>query len=399
MSRFHSYINTAEKLIGIYKGDQPFAIYLKQFFAANKKYGSKDRRQIAALCYNYFRMGFAGAGIPPGQKMLIGTFLCETEHSELMENLQPEWNKQISRPLPEKLTAVSTQFSLTDIFPFYKELSDGIDPAEFCKSFLVQPGLFIRIRPQTRTSVLSKLERSKLYWRLVSEDCVQLNISDNVEDFFIIDKEVVVQDYNSQKVLDHLKNGDLQIDSIQGESKLGLAVWDCCAGSGGKSILLNDIINRKIDPTVSDIRAGIILKLHQRFKKAGIKEYKYFIADISSPGFKPGEFDFDMIICDAPCSGSGTWSRTPEQLCFFKQPAIKENSSLQKTIITNALPCLRNGGLFVYITCSVFKNENEAIAGFITENFDCELLYLQLLKGYDKKADNMFVAVFRKFAK
>ena len=260
----------------------------------------------------------------------MATFLCETAPSELMENLQPEWNKKYPLPIQEKLAAINPEFFLTDIFPFYNELSDGIETGEFCKSFLVQPDLFIRIRPQTRTSVLKKLEKSKLSWQLIDEDCVQLTVSDKVEELFIIDKEVVVQDYNSQKVLDYLKNGGLQIDSIQSKSKLDLAVWDCCAASGGKSILLNDMLNRKIDLTVSDIRAGIVLNLHQRFKKAGIKEYKYFIADITGADFKPGESDFDLVICDVPCSGSGTWSRTPEQLCFFKQPSIKEYSRLQK---------------------------------------------------------------------
>ena len=147
---------------------------------------------------------------------------------------------------------------------------------------------------------------------------------------------------------------------------------------------------------MSDIRGNIILLLHRRFKKAGIKEYNYFIADITSEEFTPGEPSFDVIICDAPCSGSGTWSRTPEQLCFFKQASIKEYSNLQRKIVTSAMPRLRKGGLFIYITCSVFKLENEAIASFVAEKFNCELLSLQMLKGYDKKADSMFVAIFRK---
>ncbi|MEP7109646.1 MAG: Fmu (Sun) domain-containing protein [Ferruginibacter sp.] len=396
MSRFHSYINTAKKLIETYKGEKPFAIFLKQFFAANKKYGAKDRRQISALCYNYFRLGFAGTVMPPGQKMLISTFLCETEPSELMENLQPEWNNKISLPIKEKLAIVSPELVLTDIFPFGNELSDGVETGEFCKSFLVKPDLFIRIRPHTKNIVLKKLEKSKLSWQLIGEDCVQLTVSDKLEEFFIIDKEVVVQDYNSQRVLDYLRKDDLQIDSIQGKPSSDLSVWDCCAASGGKSILLYDIINRKIDLTVSDIRSNIVLNLHQRFKKAGIKEYKYFITDVTNTDFKPVDLAFDIVICDAPCSGSGTWSRTPEQLCYFKQPSIKEFSSLQKKIITSTMPHLRKGGLFIYITCSVFKNENEKIAEFIAENLNCKLLYQQLLKGYDKRADNMFVAVLKK---
>jgi 16S rRNA (cytosine967-C5)-methyltransferase len=173
-------------------------------------------------------------------------------------------------------------------------------------------------------------------------------------------------------------------------------VWDCCAASGGKSVLLNDILSKKIDLTVSDIRATIILMLHRRFKKAGIKEYKYFIADITGAGFKPGDLDFDLVICDAPCTGSGTWSRTPEQLCFFKPSAITEYQQLQKKIVSSVLPHVKPNGLFIYITCSVFEKENEAIAELISQNFNCKLLQMQLLKGYDKKADNMFVAVFRK---
>ena len=154
MSRLHSYNNNAKKLIETYNGEIPFAIFQKQFFAANKKYGAKDRRHISALCYNYFRMGFAGAAIAPHQKMLMATFLCDTEPSILMENLKPEWNEKISMPIKEKLAATESEFSLTDIFPFSNELSDGIETVEFCKSFLVQPDLFIRIRPKTSISVL-----------------------------------------------------------------------------------------------------------------------------------------------------------------------------------------------------------------------------------------------------
>ncbi|MEO6730011.1 MAG: Fmu (Sun) domain-containing protein [Ferruginibacter sp.] len=395
MSRFHSYINTAKKLIETFNGEKPFAIFLKQFFAENKKYGSKDRAQISALCYNYFRMGFAATTLPLDEKILLATFLCETNPSALLEKLAPEWNDKITSPIHDKLASLEQHFLLEEIFPFETELSDGIELNEFCKSFLVQPWLFIRIRPQTRTTVLKKLEKSKLSYQMVAEDCVQLGDSYKLEDFFILDKEVVVQDYNSQKVLDYLKNDGLEVHS-QTSKKRNLLVWDCCAASGGKSILLNDIIKPKIDITVSDIRASIVLNLHQRFKKAVIKEYKYFIGDLTNPEFKPGQSNFDLIICDAPCTGSGTWSRTPEQLCFFKRSSIKEYNSLQKNIAANVLPHLRPGGVFIYITCSVFRNENEVIAEFIAGNSNCRLLKMQLLKGYDKRADNMFVAIFEK---
>lgn len=396
MSRYHSYINTALKINQTFKGEIPFAVFIKQFFGANKKYGSKDRKQIAALCYNYFRVGFAAGNLIPDKKMLLATFLCETEHSPLLEKLQPEWNNLVSVSLQEKLAIVQTQFSLLDIFPFADKLSIEIDSAAFAESFLRQPDLFMRIRPKAKTIVLKKLKKSKLPFQLISDDCVQFAISANLEDYFDIDREVVIQDYNSQKVLDYLKNSGLPFSDTIDKRNTNLSVWDCCAASGGKSILLIDIVIQKLDLTVSDIRAGVILNLHQRFKKAGIKEYKYFIADIGNSDVKELVSDVDLIICDAPCSGSGTWSRTPEQLCFFKKGSIQNYSILQKTIVSNVLPYLRKGGLFFYITCSVFKDENENIAEFIANDCNARLLQQQLLAGYEENADSMFVAVFEK---
>ena len=396
MSRFHSYINTSLTILESFNGDKPFAIFIKQFFTANKKYGAKDRRQITSLCYNFFRLGFASVSLKKSEKMILAVFLCELLPSEFLERLKPEWNQLISEPLHKKLSIVKEEFSLKDIFPFNDELSADVETDIFCESLLVQPNLFLRIRPQTKITAFKKLEKSKLCYQLIGEDCVQLPASTNVEDLFIVDKEVVIQDYNSQQVLNFLKNNEIQNRFTNGKSKLPVTAWDCCAASGGKSILLTDIFKSKLELTISDIRPGIILNLHQRFKKAGIKEYKYFISDLSQADFTPESSDFKLVICDAPCTGSGTWGRTPEQLCYFKKTSITDYSELQKRIVSRAFQPLQKGGIFVYITCSVFKKENELISDFILEKFNCKLLYQQLLKGYDKKADTMFVAVFEK---
>ena len=395
MSRFHSYINTSVKLISLYKGEQPFAMFIRNFFAAEKKYGSKDRKQISALCYNYFRLGFAMKNCSTEQKILLATFLCDQQAGELMEKLHPEWNEKMNWPTDKKLLLVKDQFLIIDIFPFNEFLSKIIDVERYCLSLLEQPFLFLRIRPKNRITTLKKLEKSKLDYQLRGEDCIQLPPSTNAEDIFIIDKEVVVQDYNSQQVLNYLS---LNEQAVFGEEGLqqGLSTWDCCAASGGKSILLNDRIKRKIDLTISDIRLGIVLNLHQRFKKANIKEYKYFIADIGNAQFTPPATNFQLIICDAPCTGSGTWGRTPEQLCFFKPATLQEYAGKQKRIVSNVIPHLKQGGIFVYITCSVFKEENEAIADFVRDEFTLELLHQEILTGMDKKADTMFVAIFKK---
>ena len=172
-------------------------------------------------------------------------------------------------------------------------------------------------------------------------------------------------------------------------------VWDCCAASGGKSILANDVLG-DIQLTVSDVRENILFNLKKRFVAAGINNYKSFIADLTNPKQPVSAESFDLIIADVPCSGSGTWSRTPEQLYYFEPAKIDEYAKLQKAILKNVINALKPGGYFLYITCSVFKKENEHAIDFLQENFNLKTLKMELLKGYELKADSMFAALLQK---
>ncbi|MFL5739417.1 MAG: methyltransferase domain-containing protein, partial [Flavisolibacter sp.] len=189
---------------------------------------------------------------------------------------------------------------------------------------------------------------------------------------------------NSQQVLQALMPYIFSEDTLK--------VWDCCAASGGKSILIKDHFPRAL-LTVSDIRKSILINLQKRFDQAVIKKYRHFVADISDESFSPKE-TYDLIVCDAPCSGSGTWSRTPEQLEFFKKEKIEHYSTLQKKIVQHAARALRKKGYFLYITCSVFKEENEEVVNFIQGKLPLKLLSSQYYKGYQQKADTLFSALF-----
>ncbi|HEY8690484.1 MAG TPA: hypothetical protein VIM07_14710, partial [Chitinophagaceae bacterium] len=58
-NRFHSYVNSAVAILKLYHGNEPFHQFIKKYFSTNKKFGSKDRKQISSLCYNHFRLGNA----------------------------------------------------------------------------------------------------------------------------------------------------------------------------------------------------------------------------------------------------------------------------------------------------------------------------------------------------
>lgn len=391
-NHFHRYLNYASSLLENYKGSEPFHLYLKKYFSANKKHGSKDRKTITSLCYNYFRLGFAvSADLAISEKFLLGIFLLQNNPSKLLEKLKPEWNEKINLKLSDKLEIVKNLFSAENLFPFNNELSNEININQFNLSFLSQPKLYIRIRPGRQKLVFDKLKTSNISFEKLNENCLAFSNNEKVSDVLSIDKEVVIQDYNSQRTEDLLKE-QLPVDGSP------ISIWDCCAASGGKSILAYDFF-KNVELTVSDTRKNILYNLKARFEKAGIKNYNSFVADLSISPFKEIKSSFDVIIADVPCSGSGTWSRTPEQVSFFNKKQIIKYAALQQKIVLNAEPYLKKDGLLLYITCSAFEKENEENVIVIQEKTGLQLVKAEYLKGYEMQADTLFVALFKKTSK
>ncbi len=402
MSRYHSYINSAKQILQLYKGDEPcltgrqaFASFLKKYFGANKRFGSKDRKQINNLCFCFFRLGKAVMNVSLEEKILTALFLCSTSSNEILASLKPEWDNQTGLSIREKLLIINppagragSPLLIEKVFPWKEELSEGVEYEKFSESFFIQPDLFLRLRPGKEKIVTEKLNDKKIHFDIVSENCISLPNASKIDEVIELDKEAVVQDYNSQKTGEFLHSLKPQTLNLKP------SLWDCCAGSGGKSIMAYDI-NPNIDLTVSDSRESILANLKKRFQKAEIKSYKFFMADVAHSPLTIHHSPFDLIIADVPCTGSGTWARTPEQLYFFDKIKIEKYASLQKKIVSNAIPHLKPGGLFIYITCSVFKKENEEVEEFIKDKFQLKLIKKEVLKGYDKKADSMFVAILQ----
>ncbi|MEK7199744.1 MAG: Fmu (Sun) domain protein [Bacteroidota bacterium] len=284
-------------------------------------------------------------------------------------------------------------FTVESIFPWGKELSGGIDQTEFILSHFIQPDLFLRIRPGKEKVTIQKLTDQQISFQKINPTCLSLPNASKIDKVLTIDNEVVVQDYSSQRIQEFL------IHTTQ-FLQLPTSLWDCCSASGGKSILAYDTL-KNIQLTVSDLRPAILRNLKERFQNAGIKNYHSFIADLSTPNFQLLTHDsglttshFHLILFDAPCTGSGTWGRTPEQLYFFTEEKINEYASLQRKIVGNILPHLANNGFLLYITCSVFREENEGMVSYMQQQLKLSLVKMELLKGYDKKADSMFAALF-----
>ncbi|OQP56196.1 Fmu (Sun) domain-containing protein [Niastella populi] len=392
--KYFSHLNTAVQLLQQYNGTQPFGSFIKQFFSQHKKYGSKDRKNIAHLCYAFFRLGKALPQLPAEERILTGLFLCSHEPNELLQYLQPEWNDKTRFSLQEKLSELNHPFNIHELFPWKNELSNGIDHEALCSSFLTQPDLFLRLRPGKETMVKNKLQQAGITFRETAPSCLALPNASKIDTIIEVDKEAVIQDHSSQRI------GEL-MELIRTSSYARHTanktpdIWDACAASGGKSILAFDIF-KNINLTVSDVRKTILINLEKRFAAAGISHYHAFAGDLSISAFNIQQSLFDIVITDVPCSGSGTWSRTPEQLYYFDPQQINRYSMLQKKITDNAITMLKPGGFLLYCTCSVFKQENEEVVEHIQQQHSLQLHRWALMTGYNLKADTLFGAVFQK---
>lgn len=382
------YVRSAAAILEQYDGSFPLAAFLKQYFKTNTKFGSKDRRFISQLCYTYFRTGHALKGTTE-EKIRAAVFLCGLSIDDWGVLFAAGWLEAWSTDLENKWQIIIKEMPGSDpanIFPWKSELSESIDTTAFSNAHLVQPDLFLRIRPERKKGVLQKLAEQDIPFVQVSENCLSLPNATKIDTVLSVDKEVVIQDLSSQKV-------EAFINLVNDDSRITKTVWDCCAASGGKSLLACDTI-KNIQLTVSDVRPSILRNLKERFETAAIKNYDSFVADLSAKANMPSA-KYKLVICDAPCSGSGTWGRTPEQLYFFTEDKIDTYAALQQKITNNVIDHVEKDGYLLYITCSVFKKENENIVGSILKHPGTELVKMGLIKGYDKKADTMFAALVK----
>ncbi|MDI3321905.1 Fmu (Sun) domain-containing protein [Pinibacter soli] len=392
MKIFEHHLRNASELISQYKGTIPFSAWIKNYFKEHKKFGSKDRKQISHLCFCYFRLGKALAKVGVDEKILAGLFLTSNSSNDFLHYFKPNWKEQTILSLEEKLHFIANEFHLSEkniideIFSWQDELCASIDPPAFSTSHLIQPDVFLRVRPGNETKVASKLNAAEITFNTIGQNTLSVSSAVKIDDVIELNKEAVIQDLSSQIVASFF--GEINV------AKKVVNVWDCCAASGGKSIMFYDF-NKNINLTVSDIRNSILANLHERFKEAGITKYQSFTIDLSNPQAKLPAKNFDLIIADVPCSGSGTWGRTPEQLSFFPTEKIDHYSRLQTNITANVVEALADSGYFLYITCSVFKKENEEAVKHLEEK-GLKLIRKQTLSGYDKKADTMFAALLRK---
>ncbi|MCX8474123.1 MAG: hypothetical protein ORN85_10810 [Sediminibacterium sp.] len=386
----HKYIKAAEEIVRLNNGKRPFVKYLKAFFYVNKKFGANDRRNVSQICYIIYRLGKAAQEYNFETQSKIGMFLMRNNEKNWLDVFDKEWLPYCDLSLKERINFIEKQFpwfNSLNIVPYQEWFSAEMDVTLYQHSFLHKPHFFIRIRPFCEAEVIKKLESSNINYHKITYQAISFQEPIDLDKFFTINREVVIQDYNSQRV-----SG--LFNFIEFQPNKPIEILDACAGGGGKTILLHDYFTQaKI--TVNDIRIMTLQSLEKRMLEADIKLNEILNYDLNIQAIPK---KYNLIVLDAPCSGSGTWVRTPELIYFYKKSMFYEILETQQNIIKNSMLSLEENGYLLYITCSVFKDENEGQVKFILDNYTVDLIIKKYFWGYDFNGDTIFVALFKKKA-
>lgn len=160
----------------------------------------------------------------------------------------------------------------------------------------------------------------------------------------------------------------------------GLTVLDMCAAPGGKSTHLQSLLSPDsmlVSNEVIKTRAGI---LRQNIIKWGSPNVVVINNDPQHFA-RLGGF-FDLMVVDAPCSGSGLFRRDSEAIKEWSEDAVQMCCGRQKRILADALPALKEQGILIYSTCSYSPAEDESLADWLVDEMGMESIYLQVPQAW-----------------
>ena len=162
-----------------------------------------------------------------------------------------------------------------------------------------------------------------------------------------------------------------QIATLLAEAKPGLQVLDLCAGAGGKTLALAVSMDNRGQIYATDADGRRLAAIYERLARSGARNVQ-----VRSPRGKADvladlEGRCDLVLIDAPCTGSGAWRRNPDAKWRVRPGALEQRMKDQDEALDQAMRFLKRGGRLVYVTCSVFRAENEErVAAFLERHAD-----------------------------
>ena len=156
-----------------------------------------------------------------------------------------------------------------------------------------------------------------------------------------------------------------QLVSILCNPKPGETWWDACAGEGGKTMHLSDLMENKGLIWASDRAEWRLKNLKRRAARATVFNYRGALWD---GGAKlPTKTKFDGVLVDAPCSGVGTWQRNPHARWTASGEDVKELAEVQAQLLAHTAPSVKPGGKLIYSVCTLTRAETDEVVKTFNE--------------------------------
>ena len=239
-----------------------------------------------------------------------------------------------------------------------------------CAAMLIQAPLDLRVNllKTTREAAMEALARDRLRaeptklspWglRLAARQHVTASAA-------FRDGLVEIQDEGSQLV------------ALLADVKPGMRVVDYCAGAGGKTLALAMMMENKGHLVACDVSAPRLDAAIKRLRRAGVHNAERHLFAAGDKWAKRQERKCDVVLIDAPCTGTGTWRRNPDARLRLTAQDLAELTVKQASIMDEAQRLVKPGGHLIYATCSVLDEENDAqIEAFLTRHTQFALVPL-----------------------
>jgi 16S rRNA (cytosine967-C5)-methyltransferase len=166
-----------------------------------------------------------------------------------------------------------------------------------------------------------------------------------------------------------------QLAALLSGAKPGEQVVDLCAGAGGKTLALAAAMDNHGQIYATDTDKRRLVAIHERLERSGVRNVQVRTPKGSGPAAADTLGDLagraDLVLIDAPCTGTGTWRRNPDAKWRIRPGALAERLRDQEAVLQRAAPLVKPGGRIAYITCSVLAEENnDQVRGFIGRHPD-----------------------------
>ncbi len=168
------------------------------------------------------------------------------------------------------------------------------------------------------------------------------------------------------KGLVEIQDEGSQLAALLCGAKPGEQVLDLCAGGGGKSLALAAIMNNHGQIYATDRNAARLAGIYPRLERAGTRNIQLRPPRRGSDVLADLAERCDLVLIDAPCTGTGTWRRNPDAKWRIRPGALEQRLKEQDEILETATKFVKPGGRLIYVTCSLLREENEdRIAAFL----------------------------------